>query len=199
MILPLLIGGAALLALASSKKKGASSSTPTAAEDSNSAREDAQPDSMGLPIDPMYAPYVPETLVTWRYYYGGPKPWPVVGLKRGVNLSGVMGDCGGSAEVLDIEAGVLPEDSPRYLSGDYWSGAGGKFVKVAVDDILPGDFLCYNGHVAKCVGGRGKTCTVWSNSGGHKTTFGNDDNARPKLFLGPYYRKDFYGAVRRVK
>lgn len=179
--------------LAAAGKKGGSS--VVSGGDDNSQREDEPPNSTGLPVDPAFQPYVYESLLSWLYYWGGPK-LPVAGLKRGAVLKGLLGDCGGLLWCLFIMAGVFPEDFPRLLAGDYQTDS--RFVRVADSDIRPGDILCYPNHVAGCVGGYGLNCTVWSDSGGGRQTFGNNPNARPKLFKGPRYRKDFLFAVRRI-
>ncbi|TAK97854.1 MAG: hypothetical protein EPO08_20655 [Rhodospirillaceae bacterium] len=193
-MIPLVVMMGLGLAIAAGKKNAGS-----IAPNSNSAREDSQPDLLGLPIDPRLAPYVLETLISWFYSWGALK-LPVPGLTAGANLKGLLGDCGELLYCLFREAGVFPADLPMFTSADYWNLGDGRFVRVANADIQPGDVICYPGHVAGCVGGSGLTCTVWSNSGGTQATHGDNPNARPKLFKGPnVYRKDFLGAVRLVK
>lgn len=160
---------------------------------SGSEREDESPDSLGLPVDASYLPYVEDSLDSWLYWWGKPD-LPVAGLKKGARLQKLTGDCGGLLWALQIEAGKWPENFPRLFTDDYKPGS--RFSQIPDSEIRPGDILVYPRHVALCVGGAGLTCTVWSNSGGGKTTFGNNPNARPKLFRGPRYRKDYLYALR---
>ena len=183
MIVPIMIGGGLLLVLGSGKSR-------RSAHGDNSQRED-QPSDLLLPVDPMYDPYVLDSL-DWLYSWGGPA-LPVAGLKRGSRLKNLKGDCGGLLWVLQIEAGVWPENFPRLTTQDY---PGDRFKSVPDSEIRPGDVLLYPRHVAVAVGGRGLTSTVWSNSGGNSKTYGDNPNARPKLFKGPKYRADYIGAVR---
>lgn len=159
----------------------------------NSEREDEPADSLSLPVDPSYLPYVEDSLSSWLYWWGKPD-LPVAGLKKGARLQGLTGDCGGLLWALQVEAGKWPENFPRLFTDDYKPGS--RFNQIPDAEIQPGDILVYPRHVALCVGGRGDACTVWSNSGGGKTTLGNNPNARPKLFRGPRYRKDYLYALR---
>ena len=184
-VLPVAVGlGLALLV---GRRRGA-------ADTGSGAEGDPGSSQLGLPVAAALAPALQASLFgDWLYYWGGPSPMNPAGLVYGVPFAGpVRGDCSGAARALLISAGLAPLTLERFTSASLPSSP--SFVAVASPE--PGDLLLYDGHVTVCVGGSGDGCTVWSMSGGGPSTKGDNPNAKPKLFSGARYRKDYRGAYR---
>lgn len=188
MIVPAVLGvGLGLLLL----RRGGAADTGSGAEADPGAA------SWGVPVDPAFLPAVTASLGSdWRYYWGGPSPVNPPGLARGVPFAGtLLGDCSGAGRALLVSAGLAdPARLERFTSSSISSSP--SFTRVPAGAERPGDVLLYDGHVAVCVGGSGENCSVWSMSGGGPSTKGDNPAAKPKLFQGARYRKDYRGAYR---
>lgn len=195
----ILLAGGAVLALAS-RKPGKSGAGPSASTMSNS--QDAGIISPGLTL-PVYGPWINWVLTCisdgksasgWLYYWGGPT---ASGCPSAAFLPPTPGtcpslwfaDCSGGTWSFLIIAGIISSDTPRFTSliaapGGKW----GRYRLVAVppDEIRPGDCVEYDGHITCVVGGSGLTATVLSMSGGGRSDFGTNLNARAKLMHANY-------------
>jgi hypothetical protein len=196
---------AGALALSAKGKKGATQDayggySPSATMDNSM---DAGVVSAGLSL-PVYEPWIGAVMACladgksltegWLYYWGGPtaKGCPSASrlpLPGGAIPSLWYADCSGGTWSFLVCVGLITPDTPRFTSligapGGVW----GKYriVVVSPDDVRPGDCIEYDGHIVVVVGGSGLACTVMSMSGGGRTTFGQNPNARAKLMKGNY-------------
>lgn len=117
----------------------------------------------------------------WPYWYGrgAPEtPW----------TEGILGvDCSGYAQMGLVRLGLL---SPTYSDRSSY-GLAADADPIAVGDQLVGDLALYPGHVMvvyEDASGPGEHSAVIGASGGGRGTYGDDPNARVKLFDTALYR-----------
>lgn len=119
----------------------------------------------------------------WPYYYGrGTPQTPWSDGPRGV-------DCSGYVQMFLRELGELDANAADRNA----LGLANAADAVPVGQQQPGDFAYYNGHVMMVAGPPGADghSPVIGASGGDSGTYGDDPNARIKIFRSALYRGDF--------
>jgi cell wall-associated NlpC family hydrolase len=151
---------------------------------SNSAAEDSaeKVSTSGTDADPILG------ALGWPYFWGRGSPsTPWSDGPKGV-------DCSGFAQMALVKLGIL-----KSSAGDRGARAlADASDPVEVGDQQVGDLAYYPGHVMIVVGPPGDDghSSVMGASGGGSLTFGNDKNARVKLFSSGKYRDDFVTYMR---
>lgn len=155
-----------------------------ASDGDSSQREDEPdvdtPDPYRVPAE--YQDIVDATLGAPYWYGKGSPATSLDAVQAGI-------DCSGLVQVCWVELGILPRDAPDRSARTLADACD----PIAEGEQEPGDLAIYPGHVALCVSSPDEEghSQVLSASGGTSATFGDDPDARVKLFDAETYRRDF--------
>ena len=125
------------------------------------------------------------------YFYGGPSLSVIQAGDIGAML-GDGADCSGSYLCMAVAAGLC---TPEFAAANRTSASiANACAAIPVGQQRPGDCACYDGHVAMVLTDPDEDGHSWvlSMSGGGRTTFGDDPDARAKIVRADY-RSDFLG------
>lgn len=152
-----------------------------------SAREDSRPTASGAAGLDGDAAELADS-IGWPYWYGAGTPaTPWADGAGGV-------DCSGYAQMALVRLGLLDPSAPDRSAASLADDSD----PLEVGEQRPGDLAYYPGHVmvvASSPGGDGHSAVIGA-SGGHVYTFGNDPDARVKVFDSALYRDDFVTYMR---